>query len=250
MMMTVLIKLVVSLLLLIISRTSLAWVAPASSFSSSPHFSRTRSASRSTITALAAGHRDLSEFDYLLSEGGGSQQKHQQHRHQQKPVSASASKSKSATFSRRRIQLPSSHDSIHNHRTTILASSFAAPTTEQTTAATASEGEAVESAADLADATAGADEDPYASSAFDSQLGKIQTFEEQQQKRPTIEQRLKSMDLQDIVVTLILPSIALFASGRWVYNRVSSRVMERGDETLDSFAVSVISSMKKDPQSY
>jgi hypothetical protein len=198
-------------LFLIRSRTSLAWLSPA------PHFSRTRS----TLTA----HRDLSEFDYLLSEGGGNQQLLQQQQRQ---------KSSTSSFSRRRIQLPSSHDSIHNQRTTILASSFAAPSTEQTTAATITDGEA-EGSADSAAAVAA--EDPYAS-AFDSQLGKIQTFEEQQQTRPSIEQRLKSMDLQDIVVTLILPSIALFASGRWVYNRVSSRVMERGDETLGSFAVS------------
>jgi hypothetical protein len=170
-----------------------------------------------------ASHRDLSEFDYLLSEGGNQQQQQQQRQQ---------SSSTSTSFSRRRIQLPSSHDSIHNQRTTILASSFAAPTSEETTTAAAAEGE--ETA--LADAAAAA-EDPYAS-AFDSQLGKIQTFEEQKQTRPSIEQRLKSMDLQDIVVTLILPSIALFASGRWVYNRLASRVIERGDETLDSFAVS------------
>jgi hypothetical protein len=221
-------KLVVSLLFLLVrSRTSLAWVA--ASFSSSSHFSRTRSACRST-TALASQYRDLSEFDYLLSEGGVHQQQQQQQQQQ---------KSSSTSFTRRRIQLPSSHDSIHNQRTTILASSFAAPTTEQTTATTTSEGGAAD------DAAAAAADDPYASSAFDSQLGKIQTFEEQQQTRPSIEQRLKSMDLQDIIVTLILPSIALFASGRWVYNKVSSRVMERGDETLDSFAVSKYSFCKK-----
>jgi hypothetical protein len=48
------------------------------------------------------------------------------------------------------------------------------------------------------------------------------------------------MDLQDIVATLILPSIVLFAAGRWSYNRVATRVGDKADNTLDAFAKEMI----------
>ena len=75
--------------------------------------------------------------------------------------------------------------------------------------------------------------DPY-SIDEESGLQKIQQY--QQVSKPTLEQRLKQMDLQDLIATLVLPSIVLFAAGRWVYNRVASRVEDKVDETLDSFA--------------
>ena len=129
--------------------------------------------------------------------------------------SASRTSSTSSAFSRRRIALPSQQ----NERSTILASAFPAPT------------EAVSE-----DQAAAAD-DPYAS-ALDSQMQKINTYTEQ--KSPSFEDRLKNMDLQDIISTLILPSIALFAAGRWVYNRAASRVSENTDATLDAFASELI----------
>lgn len=120
------------------------------------------------------------------------------------------SSTSSTSFSRRRIVLPS-----QDERTTILASAFPAPNEAVT-----EEEQAVS-------------DDPYAN-AFDSQMQKINTYTEQ--KPPSIEDRLKNMDLQDIITTLILPSIALFAGGRWVYNRAASRVAENADATLDAFA--------------
>jgi len=110
--------------------------------------------------------------------------------------------------SSRRIALSQSQDS----RTTILASAFpGAPVEEEVVT-----------------------DDPYAN-AFDSQIGKIQQYEEQAQTN-TFETKLKSMDLQDIVLTLILPGIVVFAGARWAFNRVGGKVAENTDEMLDNFA--------------
>jgi hypothetical protein len=124
-----------------------------------------------------------------------------------------------STLSRRRIAFPSSKHH-HDGRTTVLASAFPAPN------------EAVSSEEQQAATDA---DDPYAN-AFDSQMQKINTYTEQQTAKPSLESRLKNMDLQDIISTLIVPSIAVFAAGRWVYNRAASRVSENTDATLDAFA--------------
>ena len=79
-------------------------------------------------------------------------------------------------------------------------------------------------------------EDEYDPFADDAQLGKIQQFQEQQQAPTTVNDRLKQMDLQDIIATLILPSIALFAAGRWGYNRVVGKLTAKTDDLLDAFA--------------
>jgi hypothetical protein len=55
-----------------------------------------------------------------------------------------------------------------------------------------------------------------------------------------IDAKLKSMDFQDIVLTLVVPSILLFAGGRWAYNRVAAKVQSKIDVTLDSFAQEMI----------
>jgi len=111
--------------------------------------------------------------------------------------------------SRRRVVLSGNN---HDTRTTILASAFpGAPVAEEE-----------------------ATNDPYAN-AFDSQVGKIQQYEEQAQTN-TLETKLKSMDLQDIVLTLVLPGIVVFAASRWVFNRVGGKVKENKDEMLDNFA--------------
>lgn len=143
----------------------------------------------------AAPRKDLSEFDYLLQETSSS------------TVAAPVS-------SRRRVVLS---ENIHDTRTTILASTSTfpgAPVAEE-------------------EATAAAD-DPYAN-AFDSQVGKIQQYEEQAQVN-TLETKLKSMDLQDIVLTLFIPGVVLFAASRWAFNRVGGKVTENKDEMLDNFA--------------
>jgi hypothetical protein len=106
--------------------------------------------------------------------------------------------------SRRRIEL----GNLQNSRTTVLASSFPAPLQEELT------------------------DDPFADES--EALNKIQYLQEQ--KTVTLESRLKSMDLQDIVTTMVVPGIALFAAGRWGYNRVSGRVTQSADDTLAAFA--------------
>jgi hypothetical protein len=118
------------------------------------------------------------------------------------------------TISRRRIALTESQAT----RQTVLASAFpGSPTmTEE----------------------AEVEDDPYAN-ALDSQLGKIEQFQEQRQTN-TLEAKFKSMDLQDIVLTLILPSIVVFAGARWVFNKVEGRVSKNADETLDNFAREMI----------
>jgi hypothetical protein len=108
--------------------------------------------------------------------------------------------------SRRRIELGNKQ----NSRTTVLASSFPAPTSMQD---------------ELTD-------DPFADES--EALSKIQYLEEQ--KTVTMESKLKSMDLQDIVTTMVVPGIALFAAGRWGYNKVAGRVTQSADATLEAFA--------------
>lgn len=71
-------------------------------------------------------------------------------------------------------------------------------------------------------------------------IQKVQNYQEQRQTKPTMEQRLKNMDLQDIVATLVLPSIALFAAGRFVYNKASTRVSENLENMLQDFAAEMI----------
>lgn len=147
------------------------------------------------------------EFDYLLQE-----------------VTSNNDNSNTQTFSRRQIALTDSNDI----RTTILASSFPMPTTDyrqndEQLQQTQEEGE-----------VAVDNDDPY-SNILEGQIGKIQKFEEQKQTT-TIENKLKSMDLQDIVLTLIIPSVLAFVSVRWIYNRVSVKVINNKDNILDTFA--------------
>jgi hypothetical protein len=153
--------------------------------------------------------KDLHEFDFLLRE---------QTQTQHTGVVASGS--------RRGIALGGNADA--DGKRTILASSFAgAPNQvqEQEEAATTSDGD-----------------DPYANSLEDDslQLNKIQSFQEQQVSKPSLENRLKEMDLQDIIATIILPSIVAFAGLRWGFNKVSGKVKTSAKTTLDAFAKEMI----------
>lgn len=159
------------------------------------------SRTRSATSLRHAMNDEVFDWDALLSEGGPSR-----------------TSSVSSSFSRRRIALSSQQ----NERTTILASAFPAPNEA------VSEEEAAAAAAD----------DPYAN-ALDSQMQKINSYEEQV-KPPSFEDRFKQMDLQDIISTIILPSVVVFAAGRWVYNRAASRVAESADATLDAFVREMI----------
>jgi len=138
--------------------------------------------------------------------------------------------------SRYRVALPSHQG---DQSTIILASAVAAsPTEEATTLASAATAETSTETTTATDSEA----DPYAS-AFDSQMEKMQSYAERVEdanQGSALTEKFKSMDLQDIISTLIIPSIALFAAGRWAFNRVSSRVVENTDSILDAFAREMI----------
>jgi hypothetical protein len=55
-----------------------------------------------------------------------------------------------------------------------------------------------------------------------------------------LQARFQNMDFQDIVLTLVVPSILLFVAGRWTYNRISTKIQNKLDITLDSFAEEMI----------
>ena len=120
------------------------------------------------------------------------------------------------TASRRRIALSPDTDGT---RTTLVASAFPGAAIQE-------------------DGTAEIEDDPYAN-AFDGQMGKIQQFQEQAQSN-TMESKIKSMDLQDIVLTFIIPGVVVFAGARWAFNRVGGKVVENTDEMLGNFAREMI----------
>mmetsp|Transcript_15079 Transcript_15079/g.32947 ORF Transcript_15079/g.32947 Transcript_15079/m.32947 type:complete len:491 (-) Transcript_15079:58-1530(-) len=151
--------------------------------------------------------------------------------------SSTSSMQETKSSRRHKVVLP---NHIDEHRTTILASAVASTTSTESTqlasAASAATADATTTTTDDADA------DPYAS-AFDSQMEKIQQYAERVEdanKGSSLGDRFKEMDLQDIISTLIIPSIAVFAAGRWVYNRVSNRVVENTDSILESFSREMI----------
>lgn len=55
-----------------------------------------------------------------------------------------------------------------------------------------------------------------------------------------LQAKLEGMDFQDIVLTLVVPSIIVFASGRWVFNRVVTKVSNKLDTLLESFVEEMI----------
>jgi hypothetical protein len=158
--------------------------------------------------------KDLHEFDFLLREQTAQQTTTSDQTQLQQQTQHSGS--------RRGIALGGNSDG----QSVILASSFAgAPNQVQEQ--------------EEASGTGNIDpDDPYANSLEDDslQLNKIQSFQEQQVSQPSIESRLKQMDLQDIIATIILPSIVAFAGLRWGFNKVSGKVKDTTKQTLDNFA--------------
>lgn len=111
---------------------------------------------------------------------------------------------------------------IRTNDQTVLVSSVAAPVEEVLTSEEQGEG-TVEEAQTY---------DPYSSDALG--LEKIRTMEQmQQQQQPT--SMLKKMDLQDIIATLIIPSILVFVAGRWGFNRVNTRVQASSEAAIQAF---------------
>jgi hypothetical protein len=119
----------------------------------------------------------------------------------------------------------------------VLASVVAAPSNLQETAEAMESLQGGTSTTSQLQSTRDADDDDPYDAAMGAQLNKIQQYQE---ATPTMSDRLKKMDLQDIVLTLILPSVAVFAAGRWGYNRVASKVNAKTDSYLESFAKEMI----------
>ena len=117
--------------------------------------------------------------------------------------------------SRRRIHL-------NDDRSTVLASTtFAEAETEEVT---------------LLDDEA----DPYADIGLEQVSPQMEKIQQDQSFSQRVEAKLKTMDISDIVSTLVIPSIAVFAGGRWVYNRAANRVGQSFDGLLDSFATEMV----------
>lgn len=162
-------------------------------------------------THIGSAPKNLNEFDFLLHENESSE-----------------SSSQIQIVSRRRIQL-------NDNRGTVLVSStaLAAPTVEEETLDVDAE-ESSSAAFEL---------DPYADVALETspQMQRLQQSTEQQQSTTQkIEAKLKTMDLQDVVSTLIIPSIVAFAGIRWGYNKVTAKLVAKADSLLDSFATDLI----------
>lgn len=117
--------------------------------------------------------------------------------------------------SRRRIHL-------NDDRATVLASTtFAQPGTAE-------------------EALTDEEADPYAEIGLEEVNPQLEKVQENLSFSERFEAKLRTMDLQDVVSTLVIPSIVLFAGGRWVYNRAANRVGASIDDQLDSFAREMI----------
>jgi hypothetical protein len=198
-----------------VAAVALVATTSVSAFAFTAFSPRTRRATAFGTSSLSASSnsnnigKDLHEFDFLLRE--------------QTAQTTDQTQQTQHSGSRRGIALGGNSDG----KSVILASSFAgAPNQVQ---------EEEEVAAVDPD-------DPYANSLEDDslQLNKIQSFEEQQVSKPSLENRLKQMDLQDIIATIILPSIIAFAGLRWGFTKVSVKVKDTTKSTLDNFAKEMI----------
>ena len=143
---------------------------------------------------------NLHEFDYLLNEDSSSSILQQ-------------------SRSRRRLHMNDGHG-------TILTSSIA-PTADiaEEMISESDEGEV----------------DPYAELELEQvNQQALQIQKENQSLSQKMENRLKEMDFQDVVTTLIVPSILAFAGLRWTFNKAAGKVGDSKDAILDSFASEMI----------
>lgn len=194
--------------------------------------SRRTRRSQSASSALFAKSNDLHEFDYLLQE--------------QSTIARNSDESSSVTLrkqqmhhsggSRRLIQLGRSRFGHRDPTIVVLTSSVATPRAE---AVQGQERQAQQQQSTSILPSERDDFDPYAD--LDAQpqqhYSKIQAVPS---SKTTLESRLKQMDLQDIVLTLVIPAIVSFAGLRWGFNKVAQRVADKSDTTLDSFAREMI----------
>lgn len=163
-----------------------------------------RTSTRSSFL-LRSSRPDLQEFDFILGEGNSQSQ--------------NDFNQQTVVRSRRQIKLPGG--GRPGERATILASStFAAPGIEEDVA---QEQEA----------------DPYADLLEESPI--LHKYEKQEVGFVEgAKNNLKAMDLQDIISTLIVPSIFAGAALKWGFGRVSERVSAKAEATLESFASDMV----------
>jgi len=157
----------------------------------------------SKLSRALRSANNLHEFDYLLNEDASSFT-HQQSR------------------SRRRIHM-------NDDRATVLTSSIATtPGAAEDLMAQSVDGEV--------------EVDPYADIGLEqvNSQAMVKIDEEKQSLSSNLEAKLKDMDFQDIVSTLIFPSILAFVALRWGFNKVSARVGDSMDASLESFASDMI----------
>jgi len=171
-------------------------------------FQPTRFATPRSV-ALRSSRPNLHEFDFILGEGNSQ--------------ASDSFQEQTVVRSRRKVQLPG--DGTPNERLTVLASStFAAPS-------------AVEEGAETEEA------DPYADPYADilDESSNLARYDQQEQTLvEKTESRLKEMDWQDIISTLIVPGIFAFAGLRWGAMKAAKKVQIKAESALDSFATEMV----------
>lgn len=169
----------------------------------SPRFATPRS------VAVRSSRPDLQEFDFILGEENSQTSDRS---HQRKIVR-----------SRRKIQLPG--NGTPNERLTVLASStFAAPGIEDE---------------DTETGEVDPYDDPYAD-ILDENSSLARYEQEEKNLGGKNENRLKEMDWQDIISTLIVPGIFAFAGLRWGAMKAAKKVQVKAESTLDAFASEMV----------
>ena len=157
-------------------------------------------APRSVVSMKATSRPDLHEFDFILGEKSQSDLSQQ-----------------TVVRSRRKIQLPGSP----NERTTVLASStFAAP--------------GMDTENELAEVE---EEDPYSDLLEESTS--LSRYEEAD-KPATFGDKLKGMDAQDIITTLVVPGIFAGYGLKWVLTKGYNKGADKAEETLDAWAQEMV----------
>lgn len=156
-----------------------------------------------TSVAMRSSRPDLNEFDFILGEGNSQSSDYSQ---------------QSIVRSRRKIQLP---DGRAGERATVLASStFAAPGMEE-------------------DVTEEQEADPYADLLEESPV--LQKYQQENVGfGESVANKLQSMDMQEIISTLIVPTIFAGAGLKWGLTKVSGKVSDKVTIALDSFAKEMV----------
>jgi hypothetical protein len=157
------------------------------------------------VVSLKSSRPDLHEFDHIFDDG------------------SLAELEAAATASKVQIRLPVRP----GERPVVLASSasLTAPEAlEETSAAASEDGEAF---------------DPYGELTIQEQ-DTLKRYEQQGQVSQGFENRLKQMDFQDVISTLILPAIFGGFAVKWGIQRVSAKVAGKTDGILDDFSSEMI----------